>query len=76
MMMTRIATKLILQTTKRPVIQRRWVETADPRCPLACVWFALGRTQDAQPDVCESDRPWPALLRGGQAFLPALHHAA
>ncbi|HMH14032.1 MAG TPA: carbohydrate porin [Edaphobacter sp.] len=25
----------------RPDIVRRWVETADERCPLACVWFAL-----------------------------------
>ena len=22
-------------------ITRRWVETGDERCPLACVWFAL-----------------------------------
>ena len=28
-------------TGSRAEIVRRWVETADERCPLACVWFAM-----------------------------------
>jgi high affinity Mn2+ porin len=39
----------------RPHVEiiRRWVETADERCPLACVWFALPEIdadQDEEPD--------------------------
>ena len=30
----------------RVEIIRRWVETADERCPLACVWFALPEIGD------------------------------
>jgi len=59
-----------------PVIRRRWVETADARCPLACVWFALGPNAGQSDTTDESERPWPALLRGGQAFLPVFQQAA
>jgi high affinity Mn2+ porin len=49
---------MILQMTKRisrkahtirprTDMVRRWVETADERCPLACVWFALPAHADA-----------------------------
>lgn len=31
-------------------ITRRWVETADESCPLACVWFALREPLDNQDD--------------------------
>ena len=34
----------------------RWVETADERCPLACVWFALpgiDSSQDDEPDLSQ-----------------------
>jgi high affinity Mn2+ porin len=39
----------------RPHVEiiRRWVETADERCPLACAWFALPEIdadQDEEPD--------------------------
>jgi len=34
----------------RPEIIPRWVETADERCPLACVWFALPETLADQDD--------------------------
>jgi hypothetical protein len=65
-------------------IQREWVETGDARCPLACVWFALGHTEAARSepqDPSESERTWPALLRvkrreGEQAFSSALYLAA
>ena len=42
-------------------IFRRWVETGDERCPLACVWFGLRETTQ-QPDD-ESDRTMPASSR-------------
>ena len=63
---------MILQMTKRIAhkthtirprtdMVRRWVETADERCPLACVWFALPTNADAtladQDDDPGSMRP-------------------
>jgi high affinity Mn2+ porin len=41
---------------RRAEIVRRWVETADERCPLACVWFALPEILD-QDDESESTQP-------------------
>jgi len=41
----------------RVEIIRRWVETADERCPLACVWFALPEIIPDQDDESESPRP-------------------
>src|SRR6266700_4343756 len=41
----------------RVEIIRRWVETADERCPLACVCFALPEIIPDQDDECESPRP-------------------
>jgi high affinity Mn2+ porin len=35
---------------RRPHIVTRWVETADERCPLACVWFALPLADKADQD--------------------------
>jgi hypothetical protein len=38
----------------RVEVARRWVETADERCPLACVWFAMpemGADQDDEPEL-------------------------
>ncbi len=43
----------------RAEIVRRWVETADERCPLACVWFALSDISADQDDEPESR--WPAF---------------
>lgn len=45
----------------RKIITRRWVETADERCPLAGVWFALGEILDTQDD--EPGLPEPAFYR-------------
>jgi|GEM_PF-2220904 len=49
---------------------RRWVSTYDQRCPLACVWFALG-------DVIATDLPdEPPSLRPGfllNAFISPGH---
>jgi hypothetical protein len=45
----------------RKALTRRWVETADERCPLACVWFALREPFDTQDD--EPGTPWPAFCR-------------
>ena len=43
----------------RVELTRRWVETADERCPLACVWFALPKISADQDD--EPDLRWPAF---------------
>ena len=43
--------------TNRAEIVRRWVETADERCPLACVWFALPEINAEQDDESEPLRP-------------------
>ena len=45
------------ETPKRAEIVRRWVETADERCPLACVWFALQEIDAEQDDESEPPRP-------------------
>jgi high affinity Mn2+ porin len=49
--------------SNRPRVEmiRRWVETADERCPLACVWFALPEIATDQND--ESDLTQPAFSR-------------
>jgi hypothetical protein len=65
-----------------PVLRRTWVETGDARCPLACVWFALGHADavcNTPQEPTEGERTWPALLPirgGGQAFSSAIHLAA
>jgi high affinity Mn2+ porin len=43
--------------TNRAEIVQRWVETADERCPLACVWFALPEINAEQDDESEPRRP-------------------
>jgi high affinity Mn2+ porin len=47
--------------TNRPraEIIQRWVETADERCPLACVWFAMQDIAADQDD--ESESTWPTF---------------
>ena len=47
------------ENRSRAEIVRRWVETADERCPLACVWFALPDISADQDDEPESR--WPAF---------------
>ena len=46
-----------------PKSSRRWVETADERCPLACVWFALPEINAEQDDESEPRRPAFSLFR-------------
>jgi hypothetical protein len=48
-----------LSNRPRVELTRRWVETADERCPLACVWFALPEISADQDD--EPDLRWPAF---------------
>jgi high affinity Mn2+ porin len=57
----------------RPELIQRWVETADERCPLACVWFVLQETA-VDPDD-ESESPWPAffLVRLKAGCLHSVH---
>jgi hypothetical protein len=82
---------MILQMTKRISYKahtirprtdmvRRWVETADERCPLACVWFALptavsDMTLADQDDDPGSTRPAFSPLKAGRLLyihtLPA-----
>ncbi len=45
----------------RTEIIRRWVETADERCPLACTWYALHEKHEEQDD--DSWLSWPAFSR-------------
>jgi len=49
------------QRTGAP-ITLRWVETGDPRCPLAGVWMPLS-IQDTAPDAIDEPDPfWPAAI--------------
>jgi hypothetical protein len=40
-MLSRDRSRRTVANRPRVEITRRWVETADERCPLACVWLAL-----------------------------------
>ena len=48
----------------RVEIIRRWVETADERCPLACTWFAVLEISAEQDDEPESLQPAFSSFRG------------
>lgn len=71
---------LSLKRSKQPKVDprrniaRRWVETADERCPLACVWFALREPFNEDDD--EPGSRWPALYRslGKAGHLHCIHH--
>jgi high affinity Mn2+ porin len=54
---------------------RRWVETADERCSLACVWFALPGTDLDIGQDDEPDSPWPAfsIFRWKAGHLHSIH---
>ena len=45
-------TRMPLNRSNAAAVRRRWVETADERCPLACVWFVL---PSALTDIAEQD---------------------
>jgi high affinity Mn2+ porin len=52
---------------------QRWVETADERCPLACVWFALPETSaelDDEPNLIRPVFSWRSLKAG---YLHSIH---
>lgn len=57
----------------RTEIIRRWVETEDERCPLACVWFALPETLDEQGDDPGSTRPVFSRFFGKAGHLRHIH---
>ena len=69
MMMRRFLTRVLARpaslTRPRKVMVRRWVETANERCPLACVWLALPGTQAGQTADESDDQPhlpWPVFF--------------
>src|ERR1700733_11830751 len=62
----------------RPDLIQRWVETADERCPLACVWFALpeiaaDRIASDQDDEPELPRPAFSCSHGKAGYLLPIH---
>ena len=60
-------------TRPRVNIVKRWIETADERCPLACVWSALPEVSADQDD--ESELRWPAFLARLRAgYLQAINN--
>jgi high affinity Mn2+ porin len=61
--------------TNRPRvgIVRRWVETGDERCPLACVWFALPEIAIDQDDEPDSLQPAFSLFRWKAGCLLSIH---
>ena len=63
---------LHLNRSHAPTVHPRWVETADERCPLACVWFALPEIDD-QDDESESARPAFSWFRSKAGYLLPVH---
>jgi hypothetical protein len=57
----------------RAEIIRRWVETADERCPLACVWFALQEINAEQDDESEPQRPAFSSFRSKAGCLRSIN---
>ncbi len=57
----------------RAEIVQRWVETADGRCPLACVWFALSEIIADLDDESESLRPVFFSFRSKAGCLHPIH---
>ncbi len=70
---------LHLRHSKSPIrnprikVVRRWVETADERCPLACVWFALPGTDDEQDDEAGLTGPAFSRVYGKAGYLRYVH---
>ncbi len=63
-------------TNPRAEIIRRWVETADERCPLACVWSALPEVTAEQDDDPESTQPAFSSCRLKAGCLHPIHIVA
>jgi high affinity Mn2+ porin len=57
----------------RPAIVRRWVETADERCPLACVWFAMPGLANEADDEPASIWPVFSILLKKTGYLRSIH---
>jgi len=57
----------------RTQIVQRWVETADERCPLACVWFALPEIATDQEVEPELPRPAFYPFRSKAGYLHPIH---
>ena len=57
----------------RAEIIQCWIETADERCPLACVWFALPENAVDPDDDSESPRPAFFLVRSKAGCLHSVH---
>ena len=57
----------------RGEIIRRWVETADERCPLACVWFALPEAASEQDDEPRLRRPAFSFSKLKAGYLHLIH---
>jgi high affinity Mn2+ porin len=57
----------------RAEIIQRWVETADERCPLACVWFALPEIAADQDDESESPQPAFSSFHWKAGCLHSIH---
>jgi hypothetical protein len=69
--------KRIAANRAGPELIQRWVETADERCPLACVWFALPETAtdlDDDPDSLQPAFSW-RLLKAGCLHSIHIHPA-
>lgn len=76
MIQTILHHKLLKQpSVARPRVQivRRWVETADERCPIACVWFALPDLLADQDDDPQSLQPAFSLFPLKAGRLRSIH---
>ena len=65
--------KLTAANRPRAEIIQRWVETADERCPIASVWFALPEIAADQDDESESPQPAFSSFRSKAGCLYSLN---
>lgn len=59
--------------SRRIEVGRRWVETADERCPLACVWFALPESADDRDEEPGSLMPVFSAVREKTGWFQRFH---
>ncbi len=69
---------LRIDRVRQPELRRRWVETADERCPIACTWFTLTEPlsePDEEPSLTWPAFPWPLFIRpnGKAGSLHPIH---
>jgi len=72
-MLSRDRSRRTVANRPRVEITRRWVETADERCPLACVWLALPELGADQDDEPESRQPAFSSFRWKAGCLHSLN---